>query len=215
MMKNYFLNVLHKIFHKKPYYPKQFNHPGNIVYKQTKAYKITLLKKMLIIFGVPVIALLFSLLVFRIYHVKGPSMEDTLFSGQRIIIQKWDKTYADLLGRPYAPNRYDVVVVNEPDDPATQVVKRVIGLPGDRVVISAGRLIIINNQHPSGYDADSEGPSGVVEAGELTEGKVDVALGPKEIFVLGDNRNNSKDSRDFGPVPTELIQGKFLTRIGF
>jgi signal peptidase I len=117
--------------------------------------------------------------------VKGGSMRPTLDPGHRIAV-------APLL-RP--PARGDLVVLRTPRD--LEVVKRVVGLPGERVRLRAGRLEVDGQVVPEPYLA---GPTG---AGDL-----DLELGPAEYLVLGDHRAASTDGRDFGPVGADALVGR-------
>lgn len=140
-------------------------------------------------------------------------MEPSLHDNQRVLVQKWDKTFAKLKGEDYIPERFDVIAL-KPSDDKTHVMKRVIGLPGDRVIVQGGVVFVINSAHPEGYIVDKDAPPGVVDANEKTEGNISLILGKDEVFVLGDNRQASEDSRYFGPVLTEAIAGKLWSRIG-
>jgi signal peptidase I len=115
--------------------------------------------------------------------VKGGSMRPTLDPGQRIAVSP--------LVRP--PARGDLVVLRHPRGPDLEAVKRVVGLPGERVRLLAGRLEVDGRPVPEPYLA---GPA----AGDL-----DLALGPAEYLVLGDHRAASTDGRDFGPVPADAL----------
>jgi signal peptidase I len=116
--------------------------------------------------------------------VKGGSMRPTLSPGQRIAV-------APLL-RP--PRRGDLVVVRRED---REVVKRVVGLPGERVRLRAGRLEVDGRPVPEPYLPTGGG------AGEL-----DLRLGPAQYLVLGDHRAASTDGRDFGPVGADAVVGR-------
>jgi signal peptidase I len=120
--------------------------------------------------------------------VKGGSMRPTLDPGQRIAV-------APLL-RP--PRRGDLVVVARLQDPSggLEVVKRVVGLPGERVRLATGRLEVDGVPVPEPYLA------GPAPAGEL-----DLELGPAQYLVLGDHRAASTDGRDFGPVGADALLG--------
>ncbi len=117
--------------------------------------------------------------------VRGASMRPTLDPGQRIAV-------APLL-RP--PARGDLVVLRSPR--RVEVVKRVVGLPGERVRLSAGRLEVDGREVPEPY---LPGPP---SAGEL-----DLQLGPAQYLVLGDHRAASTDGRDFGPVGADALVGR-------
>lgn len=157
--------------------------------------------------------------VFQSYQVDGPSMENTLQNNDRLIVWKVPRTWARLTGQSYIPNRGDIIIFNEsnlanfgqPD--VKQLVKRVIGLPGDRVVVSGGSITIYNKQHPRGFDPDTTLPYGQQHPLPYTSGTVDLTLGSNEIFVCGDNRTDSLDSRAFGPVSLNDIVGKLVLRV--
>jgi signal peptidase I len=124
-------------------------------------------------------------------RVDGQSMEPTLHTGEFVIVNK----LAYKLG---APAIGDVIVFRYPRDPHQEYIKRIIGLPGDKVVISGGQVIV--NDHvldepylaaPPSYEANWVIPE-------------------NSLFVLGDNRNNSSDSHSWGAVPMEQVIGKAM-----
>ena len=92
-----------------------------------------------------------------------------------------------------------------------QLIKRVIGLPGERVVIQNGYITIYNNAHPSGFNPDKT--SGYKITAATTSGDIDTILDANQIFVCGDNRTNSEDSRFFGPINANQIVGRLVLRI--
>ena len=116
--------------------------------------------------------------------VKGGSMRPTLQPGQRIAVAP--------LVRP--PRRGDLVVLARGGD--LEVVKRVVGLPGERVRLAGGRLEVDGTAVPEPYVA-------AAGAGEL-----DLRLGASEYLVLGDHRAASTDGRDFGPVGADALVGR-------
>jgi signal peptidase I len=117
--------------------------------------------------------------------VKGGSMRPTLDPGHRIAVAP--------LVRP--PARGDLVVLHRPGN--LDVVKRVVGLPGERVRLRAGRLEVDGQAVPEPYLADPPG------AGDL-----ELELGPAQYLVLGDHRAASTDGRDFGPVGADTLVGR-------
>ena len=141
-------------------------------------------------------------LVIRAYRVPSESMLPGLAPGDCVMAR---------IGQPIDPKRGDVVVLDYPQDPTKLFIKRVIGLPGDTiqivnkvVVINGSRLIEPYAVHldasvrPAGYDVrDNFGP---------------IEVAPHQYFVLGDNRDNSNDSRHFGPIGTRLIRGTVYKR---
>ena len=173
--------------------------------------------------GVIVAAILFAMLltgfVFQSYQVDGPSMESTLQDGDRLIIWKVDRTVARITGNNYIPNRGDIIVFVDrgfaaPDGTTKQLIKRVIGLPGDRVVIKNGTLTIYNKENPDGFNPDETLPYGEdIDLSINPSDEADEKIAPGQIWVMGDNRNNSLDSRAFGPVEAHNIVGKLVLRI--
>jgi signal peptidase I len=84
-------------------------------------------------------------------------------------------------------------------------------LPGERVVVKDGKFTIYNSDHPEGFNPDTT--TGYKIAAPTTPGEVDVTLKSGQIFVSGDNRPNSEDSRYFGPVDVNNIVGKLSLRL--
>ena len=162
-------------------------------------------------------AILLTAFVFQSYQVDGQSMETTLQHNDRLIVWKIPRTWARLTNHPYIPQRGDVVVFTEPQlaqygqDPGKQLIKRVIGLPGDRVVIKNSIVTVYNEAFPNGFNPDESLPYGNV-IGNTTH-ETDVTVKEGSVFVLGDNRNNSLDSRNFGPIETGNIVGKLILRL--
>jgi signal peptidase I len=126
------------------------------------------------------------------YQVDGPSMTPTLLNSQYILVNKADYYL-------HAPQRGDVIVFRYPRDPSRDFVKRVIGVPGDTVKITASGVVSVDGvQLSEPYTNDLLNYYGA-ESWTLTAG---------QYFVLGDNRGDSSDSRDWGPVPQADIIGK-------
>jgi len=127
-------------------------------------------------------------------EIVGPSMAPTLADGERFIIQRW----LYLLRKP---RRGEIVAVRAPF-PDDLSVKRIIGLPGERVRVRHGRVYVNDRELGEPYLA----PHIVTLPGLLTTNTYEVA--PDCYFVLGDNREVSEDSRFFGAVPREQILGR-------
>jgi len=164
-----------------------------------------------------VVAFLIITFVFRSYQVDGPSMETTLQNTDKLIIWKVPRTWASITRHPYIPNRGDVIVFTESglgqfgQEDSKQLIKRVIGLPGDRVVVQNGVYTIYNKDHPGGFNPDRTLSYGknIPE----TSGNVDVTLDKDQLFVSGDNRPDSLDSRAFGPIEANQVVGKLVIRV--
>ncbi|MET1033472.1 MAG: signal peptidase I [Candidatus Saccharimonadales bacterium] len=165
----------------------------------------------------PIVALFLTAFVFQSYQVDGPSMETTLYNNDRLIVWKVPKTWSRITGHPYIPNRGDVVIFVEREidgfdsGQGKQLIKRVIGLPGERVVVKDNVATVYNQEHPEGFQPDKTLPYGNVI--QDTTINTDVTVPKDQIFVMGDNRSNSLDSRTFGPVAAKDIVGKLIVRV--
>jgi signal peptidase I len=132
----------------------------------------------------------------RPYRVEGVSMQPGLQSGDLVLVSQ---IAYDFGGKP---QRGDVIVLHPPSDPGTVYVKRVIGLPGDQLFITPDAVYVNGHKLNEPYIQLLD-PSA---AENQPLGKV--TLGPGQYFVMGDNRQNSTDSRVFGYVPRQNIIGK-------
>jgi len=179
--------------------------------EQKREYVLTLVLGLVVI----CIALLIKIFIFQLYIVDGQSMENTLQDHDRLIVNKFPRTLGRLDGHAYIPKRGDIIVFSQDNLPGyvgqKQLIKRVIGEPGDHIVVQQGKLTIYNSSHPKGYDPDTTATYKVTTQETIGDG--DWQLGPKQIFVMGDNRNNSEDSRYFGPVNLSQIVGHADLRI--
>ncbi len=151
-----------------------------------------------------VIFLVVQQFVAQPYQVEQTSMENTLLPGQFLLVDK-------LTPRFDAFHRSDIVVFNPPsgwagDPTGTPYVKRVVGVGGDLVDIHGGHVFINGNQLTETYLPPAEDTS--MPGGEGKTWK----LGPNQLFVLGDNRTGSVDSRDFGPVGQSSVIGRAWLR---
>lgn len=194
------------------------------------------------LFWLALLALAIRSCAFEPYNIPSSSMVPTLYVGDYLFISKYDYGYSRhsfpfsipliprgrLFNNP--PNRGDVVVFKVPTDKKTDYIKRVIGLPGDKIQVVGGRLFINDVivpreslgeenwltesgwQHYFRYEETL--PNGVKhDIYELNDHMVLDNTDPIEIpqghyFMMGDNRDNSQDSRYFGLVPEELLEGK-------
>jgi signal peptidase I len=135
-------------------------------------------------------------------HVEGLSMYATLEDNDYLIANKIDY-------RLHPPQRGDIVILRPPTNNSTDFIKRIIGLPGERVLIRSG-VVYINGHRldepylPEAWVNDANWPD------NSSSGQV---MGPNEYFVMGDNRNRSQDSRFFGPISRDRIDGKAWFRI--
>ena len=147
------------------------------------------------------------------FHVVGESMTPTLQEQDRLLISKLGRTWSKVKGESYIPERGDIIVFHSPSDDI-ELVKRVIGLPDERVVLENGKFTIFNDQNPKGFNPDTMYDAD--EEFDYTAGKVNIVVPEGELFVSGDNREagGSLDSRNnLGTVPVDLIVGKLSLRI--
>lgn len=124
-------------------------------------------------------------------RVDGSSMEPTLHNDELIIVNR-------LAYRFSQPESGDIIVFHLPHDPETDYIKRIIGLPGDTIAISEKQVYVNGEKIVETY----------IAAPTHNQGSWTVPQG--ELFVMGDNRNNSADSRTWGTVPLEDVTGKAL-----
>jgi signal peptidase I len=135
---------------------------------------------------------LIIIFLYQPVRVEGTSMQPELRDQDRLFIDKFFFRFEKI-------NRGDVVVFHYPRDPEKSYIKRVIGLPGDTVVIRQGRVFIDNQPIDETY---------VPRRFRDTRSMGEMVVPPDEYFVMGDHRSISSDSRDFGPVDRDLIYGK-------
>ncbi len=135
------------------------------------------------------------------FYVKGASMEPNFFDHEYLVID-------ELSYRFHQPQRGDIVVFHYPNDPKNYFIKRVIGLPGDQVMVKDGYTYLNNVKLLEPYIND---PGKVLPEAFLSEG-TPVTVPDGEYFVMGDNRLHSSDSREWGFVTRQEIVGRAFFR---
>ena len=150
-------------------------------------------------------ARLINIFVGQRTEVSGPSMYDTLEDGDNLWVNKMAYHFQN-------PERFDIVIFPHEDEmtDSEYFIKRIIGLPGEKVRIDENGTIYINDEpleENYGYE--------VIDADMIERAKNNVVLGADEYFVMGDNRNNSMDSRteEVGNIKREELVGKAVFRI--
>jgi signal peptidase I len=123
------------------------------------------------------------------FRIEGPSMLPNLEEGQYLIVDK-------VVYKLRAPHRGEIIVFHQPRDPNRDLIKRIIGLPGETIDIEQGLVYIDGERLREPYVAHRDTRS------------VQYQLGPDEFFVVGDNRPNSDDSRSWGPLQRNQIVGR-------
>jgi signal peptidase I len=141
-----------------------------------------------------VIALLIHVFLAQATRVYGQSMEPNLHTDQRLVIEKLSYHF-------HGPRRGDVVVIHDPSGSPELLIKRVIGLPGERITVTDGRVYVDGTALDEPYLTQP-----------TTGGGRSWIVPPLNVFVMGDNRSASRDSRIFGPVPLDQIVGHAVLR---
>jgi signal peptidase I len=136
------------------------------------------------------------------FIVRGASMEPNFEDHDYLIVDEISYYFR-------APLRGESIVFRFPRDPHQFFIKRIVGLPGEKVEIRNGEIYILNKEFPNGFRLDE---SYLVPLGRLTRPDFTIILGADEYFVLGDNRDFSSDSRVWGALKRKFIVGRVLFR---
>ena len=134
-------------------------------------------------------------LLFHVSVVRGSSMSPGIHDGDRILVDHLSYVLGEV-------ERGDVAVLRCPVDEHLDYIKRVIGLPGDRVRIENGSVWVNGERLEEPYVGRPDPRTSLVET-----------VAPDHFFVLGDNRAHSADSREFGPIPRRLLRGRVDLRV--
>ena len=138
-----------------------------------------------------VLALLIQQFVVKPFSIPSESMQPTLTDGDRVLVARFVYRFGD-------PKPGDVIVFHPPTSPKEEYIKRVVAVGGDRVSVHDGKLWINGKAMDESYINEK------VMLGTFPE----ITVPQGSVFAMGDNRNNSGDSRVFGPVPKSSILGK-------
>lgn len=159
--------------------------------------------------------------LFQPFFVQGASMEPNFYDGEYLIVNEWgykkttvsakDKEIFTVDSRKEF-SRGDVVVFRYPQNPKEFFIKRIIGLPGERVKIEKGQITIYNQSNPTGFILDETSYLPSISSKTDCREFCDFNLSENEYVVLGDNRSHSSDSRVWGVLPKEDVIGKVLLR---
>lgn len=143
------------------------------------------------------------------HEIKGSSMEPNFHNGEYILTDKISYRFRN-------PIRGDVIILKAPKNPEIDYIKRVIGLPGERIKVEKGQVYINEVKVDERYVSDTTPlfPGSFLQEGE------EITVPEGEYFVMGDNRPHSSDSREFGSIAKNLVIGRAffrywpLTKIG-
>ncbi|MBU3702687.1 MAG: signal peptidase I [Acidimicrobiia bacterium] len=163
----------------------------------------------LVIVGAVVLAVVVKVFLLQAFYIPSLSMYPTLHEGDRVLVNKLSYRLHDV-------NRGDIVVFERPASETSSnipdLIKRVVGLPGESIVIADGSVYVDNRKLDESYL-----PAGTVTSTQSAPFKctqqAPCVVPPGEVWVMGDNRADSKDSRYFGPIPESSIVGRAFVRV--
>jgi len=163
-----------------------------------------------------ILALIIRAFLLQAYRIPSSSMEDTLLKGDHILATKYNYgmtvpfTTHKLWGKDIVPQRGDVIIFSFPNNTSVDFVKRVIGLPGDTIAVRNKKVIVNGQELSLGHEKYTD-PYIVTEGqGRIRDNMPEVVVQKGHVFAMGDNRDQSYDSRFWGQLPVENIKGKAL-----
>jgi signal peptidase I len=161
--------------------------------------------------GALVVALLIKAFLLQAFYIPSASMEPTLHQDDRVLVNKLSYKIGDL-------ERGDVIVFEKPEGVGGDIddfIKRVIGLPGETVSFSGGSVFIDGRELSESYVNGAPTNSGaIIDGCSNAPAVADTCVVPDGmVFVLGDNRGSSQDSRYFGPIDDDAIVGRAFLKV--
>ena len=175
-----------------------------------KKTRKSILEWVVVIVGAVGLALLIKAFLFQAYYIPSPSMNPTLFEGDRILVNK-------LSYKLHSVNRGDLIVFDTPEASGKDdLIKRVIGLPGEFVNVEEERIEIDGGLLLEPYlplSSNIKSFATPVNCVNRPDENYGCLIPDDHVFVMGDNRSNSRDSRFFGPVPIEDVKGRAFIRV--
>lgn len=136
------------------------------------------------------------------FIVRGASMEPVFENGEYLIVDQLTYRFEE-------PERGDVIIMRYPKDPDVFFIKRIVGLPNETVELQGKRVIIRRGVNEESITLDQS----FISADRMRDEYGTYALGEEEYFVMGDNRNESSDSRSWGSLPRDNIIGRPFVRL--
>ncbi len=182
--------------HQKPPTDTSHHEDDEAVHKEHPLTEIVRFSLIAILIVIPI-----RMFIAQPFIVSGASMDNTFHSGEYLIVDQVSYYFND-------PARGDVVIFRYPRDPSKFFIKRIIGTPGDTITIENDQVSIYNDEHPEGFILEEPYIKSMAPNQKMTE-----TLGEREYFVMGDNRDQSSDSRSWGILQEERIVGRALVRL--
>lgn len=172
-----------------------------------------------VIVGALAVALLIKTFLMQAYYIPSPSMEPTLEVGDRLLVNKLSYSFGDM-------SRGDLVVFHRPPNASSgedDLIKRIIALPGETIEVRDGEILItlVGETEPQRLN-EPYLPDGLTTRATFTQRALDQCAASTAtsctvpdgyVFVMGDNRGNSSDSRAFGPIDEDLVVGRAFLRV--
>ncbi len=168
------------------------------ILKSTINFTMGILETVVFIGSIYIVIYLY---LFMPTQVQGASMEPTFHSGDRVILSK-------ISYKLHEPQRGDVIAFQSPQNQDIEFFKRIIGVPGDKIEITNGSVYVNGQKMIETYTFS---PTNIYQGEFLKEGET-VIISQRKLFVMGDNRQASFDSRAFGFIPISSIEGKAIYR---
>jgi signal peptidase I len=163
-----------------------------------------------------ILALIIRAFLLQAYRIPSSSMEDTLLKGDHILATKFNYgmtipfTTHKFWGRDIVPKRGDVIIFSFPNNTSVDFVKRVIGLPGDTIAVRNKHVYVNGQEFTTGHEKYTD-PYIITEGqGRVRDNMPELVIQKGYVFAMGDNRDQSYDSRFWGQLPIENIKGKAL-----
>ena len=169
------------------------------IWKQIGLFVYETVRLIIIVF---LVVLIIRTFIVQPFFVVGDSMKPNLINGDYLLVDEISYRFGQ-------PGRGDIIVFKFPYNPAENYIKRIVGLPGERIEINGEKITIFNSKHPEGFALSEK----YLPEGTTTTGNINTTLGADEYFVLGDNRRASSDSRSWGILPKKNIIGRTFTII--
>ncbi len=213
--RTHFFALCVPLFRKMRHFMSSTKKKTQVQKEDMKAFVVEVVKMffLAVIIIVPV-----RVFLFQPFFVRGQSMEPNFSDRQYLIVNElgYKRTAVHIFGKNIVlvePHkvfaRGDIVVFRAPIREQQYYIKRIIGLPGERVMVADGIVRIFNAEHPEGFVLDE---GGYLPDGRKTGGEADVVLTDDQYYVLGDNRPASSDSRVFGPISKSAVMGRAALR---
>jgi len=147
-----------------------------------------------------ILAIIIRVFVIQPYIVEGQSMEQSFHNNDYLITEKISYKIRE-------PKRGEVIIFHPPDNPSVNYIKRVVGLPNDKIEVRAGGVYVNDKKIYEPYLTSNE------ETLNSQKNDYVIVLRDDEYFVFGDNRNHSRDSREIGAIPKENVVSRVWFRL--